>query len=69
MYFEKYTDREALKICQVNAICTLKRAGTLVYWLWEETSQHRILDGYFSHTFAVKIVMFEKTKKRPGMAH
>ena len=25
-------------------------------------SQHNILDGHFSHTFAVKIVMFEKTK-------
>ena len=25
-------------------------------------SQHRILDGHFSHLFVVKIVMFEKMK-------
>ena len=33
-------------------------------------SQHCILNGHFSHTFVVKIVMFEKTKinkKRPGI--
>ena len=29
-------------------------------------SQHRVLDGHFSHIFVVKIVMFEK---RPRMAH
>ena len=25
-------------------------------------SQHRILDGHFSHIFVIKIVMFKKTK-------
>ena len=30
-------------------------------------SQHCILDGHFSHTFVVRIVMFEKTKISDGL--
>ena len=29
-------------------------------------SQHSVLRGHFSHTFVVKIGIFEKTKKSPG---
>ena len=36
-------------------------------------SQQHLLDGYFSHLFVVKIVLFvwkdENKRKRPGMAH